>query len=194
MFVAGPVVALALLAGCGGDDDDETATSPTSGGGAQKVTAGVFVGKVEGTDAAVALVTNGRRLTGAYLCIPKGGTSWISPAPLTDGKAKLVARRGMTLGEAGFAGDSATGKAKVAGGLRNFNAEPAKAYAGLYRTTSGEAGEPGSTETGWIVLPDGTICGTINSITPGGAFKSKPAPPKPEGEGRVTNFSSPYSP
>jgi hypothetical protein len=190
MLVAGLAAAFTLLAGCGGGDDENT-TTPTSGGGAQAVTAGVFVAEVEGTDADIALVTDGKRLTGAYLCIPKGGTSWLSPAPLVAGKAKLVARRGVSLGEASFTGDSATGHVTVAGGSRNFSAKLATGKAGLYRTTSGTAGEPGSTETGWIVLPDGSVCGVTNSITPGGGFKSKPAPSKPKGQ--VTNFANPYS-
>ena len=156
----------------------------------------MFVAKVENTVANIALVTDGKRLTAAYLCIPKfpqGGTSWMSPAPLADGKAALTARRGVILGEASFSGDSATGKVTVAGGSRSFSADLAKGYAGLYRTTSGEAGKTGSSETGWIVLPDGGVCGVTNLNVPGGGFKSEPAPSKPEGDGHITNFANPYS-
>jgi hypothetical protein len=174
------VVGLALLAGCGGDDDDSGGAPPT---------AGVFVASVDGTDAKIALVTDGERLSGAFLCIPKGGSSWISPAPLEDGKVELVARRGDTLGEASFAGDSASGEVTVAGGQRSFSAELAKGKAGLYRTTSGKVGKAGFSETGWIVLPDGTVCGSTNSTTPSG-FESEPAPSKPEG--KVTSFAKPF--
>jgi hypothetical protein len=155
-------------------------------------TPGVFVGNVIGTDGSIALVTDGQRLSGAYLCVPHGETSWISPAPLLDDKARLIARRKATLGEASFAGDRATGVVAVAGGSRTFNAELATGKAGLYHATSGTASEPGSSETGWIVLPNGSICGTTNSVIAGGSFKSEPAPAKPKG--KVTNFGNPFSP
>ena len=155
-------------------------------------TSGVFVANVSGTNASIALVTDGRRLSGAYLCIPKGGTSWISPAPLADGKAAaLVARRRTTLGLVSFAGDRATGVVAVAGVPRSFSAKLATGKAGLYHTTSGRAGVPGSTETGWIVLPNGVVCGTTHSVTAGGGFKSEPAPSKLRG--KVTNFANPFS-
>jgi hypothetical protein len=174
------VVGLALLAGCGGDDDDSGGAPPT---------AGVFVASVDGTDAKIALVTDGERLTGAYLCNEKTVSQWIAEAPLEDGKAELVARRGVSLGEASFDGDTASGDVTVAGGPQSFSAELAKGEAGLYRTTSGKAGKAGFSETGWIVLPDGTVCGSTNSTTPSG-FESEPAPSKPEG--KVTSFAKPF--
>jgi hypothetical protein len=168
----------------------ESGGAPPAPAGAPP-TPGVFVGNVEGTKASIALVTDGQRLTGAYLCIPRGATSWISPAPLLDDKATLIARRKVTLGDASFAGDRATGEVTVAGGSRSFNAELATGKAGLYHATSGTTDEPGSTETGWIVLPNGSICGTANSVIAGGGFKSEPAPSKPRG--KITNFTNPFS-
>jgi hypothetical protein len=137
------------------------------------------------------LVTDGNRLTGAYLCIPQSTSQWIRPAPLQSGQAALVARRGVNLGSAKFAGDTATGTVN-AGGQNSFSAKLATGYAGLYRTTSGTANKPPFSETGWIVLPDGTVCGGTNTITAGGGFKSGPAPSKPEGSGRVTDFANPF--
>jgi hypothetical protein len=174
------VVSFALLAGCGGDDGDSGGAPPT---------AGVFVANVEGTDAEIALVTDGQRLSGAFLCIPKGGSSWIRPAPLEDGKAELVARRGDPLGEASFDGDSASGEVTVAGGSRSFSAELAKGKAGLYRTTSGKAGKAGFSETGWIVLRDGDVCGTTTTLTNSGV-KTEPAPSEPKGQ--ITDFADPF--
>ena len=181
-LVGALVVGSALLASCGGDDDDS--------GGSQAVTAGVFVGKVEGTNTYVALVTDGQRLSGAYLCTEKVGSAWISPAPLADGTADLVARRGVTLGEASFAGEEASGDVNLAGGSHSFSAKLAAGKAGLYRTTSGKPGEAGFSETGWIVLPDGSACGITSSTTQGGGYKSEPAPPKPKGP--VTDFTNPF--
>jgi hypothetical protein len=178
------VLALAAfgLAACGGDDDEETSA------GAPATTAGVFVGKVDGTY--VALVTDGQRLGGAYLCSQES-FAWIRPAPLTDGTADLVARRGETFGEASFAGEGASGDVNLAGGSHGFSAKLATGKAGLYRTTSGKPGEAGSSETGWVVLPDGSMCGWTTSITPSGDFKFDPAPSRPRGQ--VTDFTNPFA-
>jgi hypothetical protein len=190
---------MALLAGCfgGGGDNNNTTTATTtpsaagggaSKGGASKVSPGVFVGQVEGTGDSIALITDGHRLSGAYLCIPQSTSQWIKPAPFAKGKAPLVARRGALLGNASFAADSANGTV-TAGGARSFSAKLATGKAGLYRTTSGTANKPGFSETGWIVLPNGNVCGSTNSITAGGGFKSVPAPSSPKGQ--ITNFANP---
>jgi hypothetical protein len=185
------VAVFALLAGCGGDDDDNETTAPAGGGGGS-ATAGVYVGEVGGTNHLIALVTDGgTRLSGAYLCNPQGTSQWIKPAPLQGGKAALVARRGTDLGSAQFSGDTATGTI-TSGGERQFTATLASGYAGLYRITGGTVNKPGFSETGWIALPDGAVCGSTNTIAAGGGFESKPASSKPEGSGRVTNFADPF--
>jgi hypothetical protein len=197
------VVALVLLAGCGGSSTT-TVTSPSSGapsgGGASSGTPstgggggagspGVFVGQVQGTSDAIALVTDGHRLSGAFLCIPTSTSEWIKPTPFANGKAPLVARRGTLLGAAKFAGSSASGNV-TAGGARSFTAKLATGKAGLYRTFSGTVNQPGFSETGWIVLPNGNTCGATNSITSGGGFKGGPAPSTPKGQ--ITNFANPF--
>lgn len=104
-----------------------------------------------------------------------------------------MARRGTALGEVKFAAGNASGKVTAEGGSQSYTATPAKGYAGLYRTTTGPASKPGSTETGWVVLPDGDVCGNTNSVTAGGGFKSEPAPSQPEGSGKVSDFANPFS-
>jgi hypothetical protein len=192
-LTAAPLLALALLAGCGGGGDDNETTTATAagGGGGGAAKPGVYVGEVEGTSDAIALVTDGNRLTGAFLCIPDSTSQWIRPAPLQDGQAPLVARRGVNLGTAKFAGDTATGTVN-AGGQNSFSAKVASGYAGLYRVTSGNADNPPFSETGWVLLPDGTVCGGTNTLTADGGFTSGPAPSKPQGGGRVTNFANPF--
>jgi hypothetical protein len=183
------VAAVALLTGCfGGGDDNETTTGAPSGGGGA-ATAGVYVGQVGGTNHLIGLVTDGSRLSGAYLCIPQETSQWIKPAPLQGGQAALVARRGVVLGSAKFAGDTATGTVN-AGGQNSFSAQLATGKAGLYRNVSGTANKPGFSETGWIVLPDGNTCGSTNSITSGGGFNSAPATSSPEGQ--ITDFANPF--
>jgi hypothetical protein len=157
--------------------------------GSQSVPAGVFVGKVHGTSADIALVTDGERLTGAYLCNSKGVSPWFRPALLPDGRADLVTRGGDALGNVSFAGKRATGGVAVGVKSGSFSAQLAKGKAGLYRTTSGKAGKPGFRETGWIMLPDGSKCGSTDVNAPSG-YKSVPAPASPKG--KVSDFVNPY--
>ena len=187
---------VALIAGCGGGSSDNTTTAATAtatvpaGGGGGSATAGVYVGEVGGTNHLIALVTDGgTRVSGAYLCVPQGTSQWIKPAPLQGGKAALVARNGTVLGSAQFSGNAATGTIN-SGGQQQFTAKLASGKAGLYRKTSGTSNQPGFSETGWIVLPDGTTCGSTNSITTGGGFQSQPDTSSPEGQ--ITNFSNPF--
>jgi hypothetical protein len=181
-----------LLAGCFGGGGDKNTTSTASGGGASgPVTPGVYVGQVQGTDNSIALVTDAHRLSGAYLCIPQSTSQWIRPAPFANGKAPLVARRGVTLGSATFNGNTASGEV-TAGGQRSFNAQIAKGDSGLYRKISGTANQPGFSETGWIVLQDGSVCGSTNSITSGGGFQSQQAAAQPASGSKVTNFTDPF--
>jgi hypothetical protein len=194
LSVAALAGAAVLFAGCGGGGGNDTTSTTTAtagaGGGSATATAGVYVAPVQGTDDSLALVTDGARLTGAYLCIRDVVGQWIRPAPLQSGGAPLIARRGTNLGNANFSGDSASGNVTAGGGPRPYTATLAKGDAGLYRTTTGTANQPGATETGWIKLPDGNVCGNTNSVTAGGGFTSKPAPSSPQG--KITNFANPF--
>jgi hypothetical protein len=166
-------------------------TPTTAGGGSQPVIAGVFVGKVDDTDTYVALISHGQRLTGAYLCSAKWA-AWVRPVPFADGTADLVSRSGETLGEASFAGEGARGDLDVGGDSHSFSATLATGKAGLYRTARGQpGGDGGVSETGWILLPDGSKCGRTTSITRGGDYKSEPAASRPKG--RVTDFANPFT-
>jgi hypothetical protein len=193
---AGLLAAVLLIAGCGGgggNDTTTTATAPATGGGggSAAVTPGVYVGQPEGTDDSIALVTDGHRLSGAYFCLPQSTSQWIRPSPFTNGRAPLVARRGVTLGSATFNGKTASGQVTAAG-ERSFSAQVATGDAGLYRKASGTANKPGFTETGWIVLPNGNVCGGTNTITSSGGFQSQPASAQPASGSKVTNFENPF--
>jgi hypothetical protein len=183
----------ALLAGCGGGDDEDTtstaATPAPAAGGKQSATPGVYVGEVTGTNDLIGLVTDGSRLTGAYVCLPQDTSQWIRPAPLQSGQAALVARRGVVLGSAKFSADTATGTVN-AGGENDFSAKLATGDAGIYRKTSGTTNQPGFSESGWVVLPDGNTCGSTNTITSGGGFQAQQETSSPEGQ--ITNFANPF--
>ena len=160
----GVAVAVAVvLAGCG--DDAGSGGTPAQAKAAAK---GAFVGKVDGTDAYVALVSDGSSVVG-YVCDSKKLSRWIDVSAVRDGTAKLGARNGDDLGEATISARSATGTITVAGEPHSFRAVPASGEAGLYRAAhvdqeDGMLGK-GEVEAGWIVLPDGTRRGATNTGT-----------------------------
>jgi hypothetical protein len=123
---------------------------------------GTFVGTVEGTDAYIALVSEGNVTTG-YVCdgTPKAVKVyfWLDNAEITDGSAELASRQGDPLGEPSFADDQASGEVEIDGQPHSFTAEAATGDAGLYRPIKGETGQKGTVESGWIILNDGLgIC------------------------------------
>jgi len=144
------------------------------GGGGNATKAGSFVGRVEGTDAFIALVSDGTKV-GGYVCDGNRVSTWFEVADISGGKASLATRDGQALGEATLSGDTATGTVSISGADHAFAAQLATGDAGLYRAVKGKAGQPGSVEVGWIVLGDGSQRGGTNFIDP----NSQPAVPKP---------------
>ena len=160
-WAAALTVAVAL-AGCGDDDATSTVGSTPAG---QAPAKGTFVGKVDGTDAYVAIVSDGSRVLG-YVCDSKKLSRWIDVATIHDGKATLSSRSGDDLGDASLSTGRVSGTIVVAGRSHAFRAVPASGRAGLYRAarvdrTDGKLGE-NEVEAGWIVLPDGTQRGSTN--------------------------------
>jgi hypothetical protein len=156
------VAAAVALAGCGDDaGSSDTATQAEQG----MELKGTFVGEVDGTDAYLALVSDGTRVLG-YLCDSKKLSRWIDVSPIRDGAAQLSARDGDDLGEAMISAGSVSGTVTIGGEQHAFRAEPAAGEAGLYRAArvdrqDGKLGE-GEIEAGWIVLPDGMQRGATN--------------------------------
>ncbi len=174
---AAVLAAAAALAGCGGSGDDGSTSGPAQ---AQSPVAakGTFVGKVDGSDAYIALVSDTKRVLG-YVCDSKRVSGWFDVAAIRGGTATLSSRGGKPLGQATFSADGARGELTIAGARRSFSATPASADAGLYRAAhvqrrDGTLGK-GEIEVGWVVLPDGTQRGGLNTGTTG-AVLVKPAP------------------
>ncbi len=165
-FPAVLAAVLTVLVGCGGD-----------GGGGQAASApGTYVGKLEGTDAFVAVISNGKEVTG-YVCDGGQLSMWLGEPDLTNGQAELVSRRGEPLGVLTIADGTASGEVRIADNRYRFRAQPATGAAGLYRVAEGTPGTPGFSETGWIVLGDGSERGGTNFIDPtADEVVSKPAP------------------
>jgi hypothetical protein len=163
-----------LAAGCG-DDDDEGG----DGGGAA-APAGIFVGTVEGTGAYIGIKSDGETV-GGYLCNGKQGLAddeifsvWIDETEVSDGEAELVARTGDAIGSVTVSKQGAEGEIDFEGESYAFSAEPASGKAGIYRDAEGELGQPGSFETGAVVLEDGSFRGAKRAVTQGGSSSIDP--------------------
>lgn len=159
------LVALTVVlpaAGCGDDGGAAPAGETTA--------EGTFVGTVDGTDAYIALVSDGERLAG-YVCDGKAGAGSVSVSTWftsNSGSERLLARDGTQLGDAVLASDGASGEISIGESSYEFEAVPASGDAGLYRGVRGELGEPRSVEVGQIVLADGSFRGAavIRTRTP----------------------------
>jgi hypothetical protein len=173
------VAIAATLAACGGDEASKS--------GGSDALEGEFVGTVEGSDAYVALVSNGDELVSGYLCDGKGVSTWLERSQVVHGSAELRDRKGARVGQVELVRDRASGEVEVGGRALAFSAAPAEGEAGLYREAVGDAGEPGFTETGWIVLADGSVRGaTTKFIDQESDFLVEPAPPRGSGATKVT--------
>lgn len=151
---------LLLTAGCARDARERAATSDGEAETADRVVAAAveqvakletFVGKVEGTDAYIAVSVLPDRVL-AYLCDGKQLKQWF------DGSApgnRIEARDDSAQGSltATLAGEVVTGSVSVRGSSHRFFAERARRPAGLYVNTQYPTPE---TRGAWIVLPDGT--------------------------------------
>lgn len=173
------LVLIAVLAACvlgllGCDDDDDAGAT----------SAGTYVGEVEGSDAYIALVTDGENVSG-YLSdgTPKGVDVyyWIGASAVSDGSATLVARFGEPIvGEAEFADDEVSGQVVLhdLGGKRvAFTAELASGEAGLYSAAARRApGEHALAEAGWILAADGSQRGAVGFTIPNAPPRLRPVP------------------
>lgn len=116
----------------------------------------VFVGTVEGTDAAIAVVMDGRTVL-AYVCdgTPAGLATWgWFVGDHTDQHLELVATNGAVL-LLDLAGEAPAGTLITRTGARHgFATEPARLPAGLWRAQGLVNGEP--VLAAWVVLNDGS--------------------------------------
>ena len=142
----------AFLVACGDDDSDSESS-------AQR-----FAGRVEGTEALIALVYEGDTVNG-YLCDGNEGkgelSEWFVTSATGDTKAFVAtSRNGIKIsGTTGSDGIKGTVTLKD-GSEKSFSAAPAKDDAGLYRA-SAKDGDGRSLLAGWILLADGTQRGYV---------------------------------
>jgi len=142
----------------------------------QPALAGEFVGRVDGSDAFVAVVADGERLF-AFVCdgTDDGAGVWEWFRGTLDGDhAQLTNAAGQTL-VVELAGDAVLGSVTFADGVAYpFVTEAAIGDAGLYRLdeTLGDRAVVG----GWIVLNDGDLRGQAGLIDPGSDHLIDPNP------------------
>jgi hypothetical protein len=154
-----------LVPGCAGGDD--------GGGVPEGAAVGSFVGLLEGTDAYIAIVSDGEQLAG-YVCDGKAISTWFK-GEVGGTSADLKARTEQDLGEVAFLGDTADGEIEIDGERRSFSAEIAVGDAGLYGAF--KEGDEGTVEVGWVLLNDGSQRGGTNFVDPVSFNRSvQPAP------------------
>jgi hypothetical protein len=123
---------------------------------------GVYVGRIPGSDALIAIATHqGRAL--AYVCDGKHITAWFKGNLKDHHALELHAKDGSRL-IADFETNAARGALELPGGSYAFAALPARDRAGFYRA-EGENQAIG----GWIVLPNGeqrSVIATLNGLRP----------------------------
>jgi hypothetical protein len=120
-----------------------------------------FVGKVDGTDAYVAVEVVPGRAVRAYVCDGHDMKQWFSGDPSGD-VLRAAAETGAATAGATLAatrsGDVFTGTVDVAGTAHPFTAARAAYPGGLY--LAGTPADQGDLRGAWIVLGDGTFRGT----------------------------------
>ncbi len=137
----------------------------------QERTQGSFVGQVAGTDAFVAVVTDGELVIG-YVCDGQGIGEWFQ-GRVADGV--LTSARGARLAlEVAKEGVSGTFTA-VSGSSHSFTTEVATGSAGLYRLPETVVDDE-TYKGGWIVLPNGDQRGELTTSDGSGCAATNGCP------------------
>jgi len=151
-WLAALVVAVGILASAGGSGADDVARADT------------FVGRVEGSDAYIAISKDGRKI-GGYLCDGGAVSRWLEYSWLEKGLAPLIAgTTGEELGSVRIAGGTATGMIRVGAQDLPFRAERVHAGddPGLYWAIAKQ--QDRLLVGGWILHPDGTQRGAVSRL------------------------------
>lgn len=158
------------LTGCGaGSSAGAPQREQESGIRAASSHAGNFAGKVEGTEAFVAVVVDKEDRALAYVCDGREGETadvaeWFRGAVAGDGSLDLTGEGGAGL-SAEVADGGVSGTVTLGGEEHAFSAEPAEEPAGLYRKVKEVGGE--EYVGGWIELPSGEERGAVRNTSSG---------------------------
>lgn len=154
MSAAVAMFALAVLAACGGR------STTTKVGSAEGEPARTLVGRVDGTDAFVAVLV-GTKTVQAYVCDGAGIAGWLHGS-VHDGVAAAVADQAPQLLTADVTDTASSGRITLPDGSTHpFTLEAAKGDAGLFRLEKTVRGV--DYVGGWIRLNDGLVRGKITT-------------------------------
>jgi len=130
---------------------------------AQVANALTFVGRVEGSDAYIAVSKDGRKV-GGYLCDNGTISRWIEYSWIENGSAPLTAgTTGELLGSVHFINNKAVGTVEIDGQTLHFSAKRVHgAGAGLFFAIGKQ--DDRLLVAGWILDPDGTQRGAVSRI------------------------------
>lgn len=122
-----------------------------------------FVGRVEGSDAYIAISKDGHKI-GGYICDDGTISRWIQYSWLHGGHAPLIAgTTGELIGSVRIAGRSATGTIAIGGQDLPFRAQRIHGHdAGLFFAIAKQ--EDRLLVGGWILDPDGTQRGAVSRL------------------------------
>jgi hypothetical protein len=145
-WIGAAVVAAGIILSGGPSPDDARAET--------------FVGRVPGSNAYIAVLKDGRKISG-YVCDNGSGSRWIDDSWLRGRRAPLRAgTTGERLGSVRIAGRRATGTIEVRGIRRRFRAARVReGDAGLHFAIGKQANR--LLVGGWILLPGGTQRGAV---------------------------------
>jgi hypothetical protein len=125
--------------------------------------ASTFVGRVQDSNAYIAVLKDGAKI-GGYVCDDGSGSRWIEYSFLRAGRAPL--RSGTTgerLGSVRIAGRSATGTIEVGGRKLRFSARRIRERpAGVHFAIGKQSNR--LLVAGWILHPDGTQRGAVSRV------------------------------
>lgn len=160
----------AALSACGGGGGGTTPTQQTN---ATNQITGAWVGKVGGSNAFVAVASNGREVL-AYVCDGKEVSQWFHGV---DGERQVNLADGSVRFRQSGANLNATLQTNVASGTftepggkpLEFTATRARGDAGLYRLEQTAGGKKWL--AGWVVLNDGKLRGA--RVSSSGTFQTE---------------------
>jgi hypothetical protein len=131
--------------------------------GAKSRLASRYVGRVQGSNAYIAVLKQ-RRKIGGYVCNNGPGGAWLEYTWLRNGRAPLRSGSGEPLGWVTISGESATGTVEVAGRERHFRARRVSGRAaGLFFAVGLRRNR--LLVGGWVLLPDGTQRGAVSGVS-----------------------------
>jgi hypothetical protein len=168
-----PASAAAVASSSAAASPAAAAASPTATAGANPQFRADYAGRVKGgIHASVAISIHGTQAI-AYACNGSSVEAWLSGTAV-GGRLALTGKNGAVL-NGNYDSRRAFGDVSANGFSYAFSVYTVKKPSGLYRATADVRGA--TIKAGWIVLPDGTEVGSLESNANSAAPSATAAPP-----------------